>query len=72
MAGLYLARKDATNTNDDQDVEDRWAHDGADPHVSFSDEHTWDEKRGVGGAVGDNYILVDETNGYLNVFYTLM
>lgn len=38
---IYLACKDSTQTNYDQDVEDSWAHDCADANVTFSDEDTW-------------------------------
>lgn len=36
----YLSCKDAAQADDDQDVEDGRADDGADADVSFSDEHT--------------------------------
>lgn len=38
---LYLARKDPTQADDDQDVEDSRANDRADSDVSFGDEDTW-------------------------------
>lgn len=38
---LYLACKNSTQADDDQDVEDGRAHDCADSNVSFSDEDTW-------------------------------
>ena len=38
---LYLSCEDATEADDDQDVEDRRAHDGAHPHVPLGDEHSW-------------------------------
>lgn len=38
---VYLAGKDSTQADDDQDVEDGRAHDRADSDVSFSDEDTW-------------------------------
>lgn len=37
----YLAREEATHTDDTQDVEDSWAHDGAYPDVTFGNENTW-------------------------------
>lgn len=37
---LYLARKDPTQADDDQDVEDSRANDRADSDVSFGDEDT--------------------------------
>lgn len=37
---FYLPCKYATQANDDQDVEDGWAHDGAHADVSFGDENT--------------------------------
>lgn len=37
-ASSYLARKDPTQADDDQDVEDSRADDRADSDVSFSDE----------------------------------
>lgn len=36
----HLSGKDPTYSDDDQDVEDCRAHNGAHPHISFSDEHT--------------------------------
>lgn len=39
-AFLYLSCKDPTQADDDQDVEDGRADDGADSDVSFSDEDT--------------------------------
>ena len=35
----YLSGEDPTHADDAQDVEDSRAHDGADAHVPFSDEH---------------------------------
>lgn len=37
---LYLACKDPTQADDDQDVKDGRANDRADSNISFSDEHT--------------------------------
>lgn len=36
----YLYGEDPTHPDDAEDVEDGRAHDGADPHVPFSDENT--------------------------------
>lgn len=36
---LYLPCKYATQADDDQDVEDGWANDGAHTHVPFGDEN---------------------------------
>lgn len=38
---LYLYGEYPTNSNNAEDVEDGWAHDGADPDVPFSDEHSY-------------------------------
>lgn len=37
----YLAREEATHTDDAQDVEDGWPHNGPHSHVSFGNENTW-------------------------------
>lgn len=37
---LYLYSKYSTHSNNAEDVEDSWAHDGANPDVTFSDEHS--------------------------------
>lgn len=37
---LYLYGKYSTHSNNAEDVEDSWAHDGADPNITFSDEHS--------------------------------
>ena len=39
----YLPCKEATHTDDAEDVEDSWSHDGPHTHVTFSDEHPWGE-----------------------------
>lgn len=38
---FYLPSKDSTQADDDQDVEDGWAYDGAHADVSFGDENTF-------------------------------
>lgn len=46
---FYLPCKDATQADDDQDVEDGWADDGAHADVSFGDENAcgWVEEEEV-------------------------
>lgn len=36
----YLYCEYPTHSNDAEDVEDGWAHDGADPDVTFGDENS--------------------------------
>lgn len=35
---LDLQGEDPTHSNNAEDVEDSWAHDGADPNIALSDE----------------------------------
>lgn len=38
---VYLSCKDATDSNDDQDIKNGWSHYSAHTHVPFSDKHPW-------------------------------
>lgn len=39
----YLAGEEATHADDAEDVEHSRAHDGPHPHVTFGDEHPWED-----------------------------